>query len=124
LFLAGREADGHDEYLEALIAAGPQDTVITETFSQDWANAPHRVLRASAEAAEARNEEFVAEVIQGDDRWPVPRLSTMPPTRATQGAVHAMAMYAGESVAGVARERPAAEIVRELVEECATALRQ
>ena len=124
LFLAAREADVHPDYLNALVAAGPQDTVITETFSQDWANAPHRVLRSSVEAAEAVTDEFVAEVVQGDDRWPVPRYSTMPPSRAIRGGVRAMAMYAGESVGGVTGERSAAEIVRELVEVCATALRE
>jgi nitronate monooxygenase len=123
LFLAAREADVHPQYLEALIAAGPHDTVITETFALDWP-APHRVLRSSVDAAESLRDEFVAELVQGDERWPVPRLSSMPPTRAVRGSVRAMAMYAGESVAGVVRERSAAEIVRDLVEECEVALRQ
>lgn len=124
LFLAAREADVHPQYLEALIAAGPNDTVITQSFSQDWADAPHRVLRSSVEAAESLRDEFVAELVQGDERWPVPRLSSMPPTRAVRGSVRAMAMYAGESVGAVVGEKSAAEIVRELVEGCELALRR
>ena len=35
----------HPEYVKALIAGEPEDTVVTEAFSEGWPNAPHRVLR-------------------------------------------------------------------------------
>src|SRR2546421_19212 len=52
-FLAAEEADVHASYVEALLEAGPEDTVLTEAFSTMWPNAPHRVLRSCVTAAEA-----------------------------------------------------------------------
>jgi NAD(P)H-dependent flavin oxidoreductase YrpB (nitropropane dioxygenase family) len=51
-FLAAAEADVHPRYLEQILAAGPEDTVLTEAFSAMWPNAIHRVLRRSVEAVE------------------------------------------------------------------------
>ncbi|HEV2457564.1 MAG TPA: nitronate monooxygenase, partial [Ktedonobacterales bacterium] len=50
-FVASPEADAHPIYVQALIAAQPEDTVYTTAFSNGWPDAPHRVLRASVEAA-------------------------------------------------------------------------
>lgn len=44
-FIAATEAGAHPEYVKALIASEPEDTVVTEAFSEGWPNAPHRVLR-------------------------------------------------------------------------------
>src|SRR5438067_3107192 len=51
-FVASREANTHPVYLQALIDAQPEDTVLTETFSLGWPHAPHRVLRSSVIVAE------------------------------------------------------------------------
>ncbi len=113
-FLAASEADVHPEYLKRLIAAGPQDTVLTEVFSVMWPGAPHRVLRSAVEASHAFRGEVVGEIAMGEVHTAVPKYSVVCPTRSTTGEIGAMALYAGESVGAVRGEQPAAEIVREL----------
>jgi NAD(P)H-dependent flavin oxidoreductase YrpB (nitropropane dioxygenase family) len=116
-FVATAEADAHQSYLDALVAAGPEDTVLTTTFSMMWPDAPHRVLRSCVEAAEAIDEDVVGEMeMPGGNRVPVARLSPPSPGRGTSGHVDAMALYAGQSVGAVHGVRGAADVVRELAE--------
>lgn len=97
-FLAAPECDAHDDYVAALIGAGPADAVLTDHFDNEGAwPATVRVLAASLTAAEAA----------GNRR-------TLPPVR---GALEPSSMpwYAGLGVEHVRRVQPAAEIVAELV---------
>ncbi len=96
-FLAATEADVHPEYLAALVAAGGDDTTITEAFSGGWPNAPHRVLTSCVTAS---------------DEDPVTR-SVICPTRGFTGDVTSAALYAGRSVGAVTGETTAAAIVEE-----------
>jgi len=111
-FLAATESGAHPAYIDALIAAEAGDTVITEEFAVGWPNAPARVLRASLEAARSADDPAAT---VGEERWPVPRLSTLPPTKNASGNIAAMPHYAGFSVDGVTKRQPAAEIVSELL---------
>ncbi|MEY2397673.1 MAG: nitronate monooxygenase, partial [Actinomycetota bacterium] len=52
-FLAATESVAHPAYVEKLIAAGADDTVLTTAFGLGWPDAPHRVLRSSVAAGEA-----------------------------------------------------------------------
>ncbi len=114
-FLAATEADVHPRYLERLIEAEPEDTVLTTAFSLMWPDAPHRVLRSCVEAADAlAPDAIVGEMAFGDMTMPLPRFAVPCPDRSATGTVDAMALYAGESVGAVRRQQPAAEIVREL----------
>jgi nitronate monooxygenase len=116
-FVATAEADAHQSYVAALIAAGPDDTVLTTTFSVMWPDAPHRVLRSCVEAAQAIDDEVVAEMeLPGGDRVPVARLSPPCPGRHTSGRTDAMALYAGQSVGAVHGVQRAADVVREVAE--------
>ena len=98
-FLASPESGAHQEYIDRLLAATAEDTVLSEWFSEDWQHAPHRVLR-SCEAAARRSG------------W----RSAAPPRRA-MGREEAgdMAMYAGPGAGEVRAVQPAAEIVADLV---------
>lgn len=118
-FVAAEEAEAHPAYLAALIAAEAGDTVYTEAFSVGWPDAPHRVLRPCIDAAEAQRDEVIGERYESriDEGIPVRRFEPMTIDRHTTGAIEAMPHWAGESVGGVKRMQPAAEIVRELVEE-------
>ena len=118
-FVAAAESNAHPQYVEALIRADAGDTVLTEAFSVMWPNAPHRVLRSCVAAAEALPDAIAGEVDWGAQQLTIPRLSVIAPTAQTRGAVHAMALYAGESVGAVTRVQPAAEIVRELIADAA-----
>lgn len=107
-FVATREADAHPAYRDALIAAGADDTVLTEAFSMGWPHAPHRVLRQCVDASALD---------------PVLR-SPLPPTGAFDGQVASAALYAGESVGAVTGVLPAAAVVRELVRDADAVLQR
>jgi nitronate monooxygenase len=123
-FVAAAESDAHPVWVERLVAARAQDTVYTETFNVGW-DYPHRVLRSCVEAAEAFSGEVVGEVpsVSGE-RVPLARFEPDVATRGTTGAIEACSLWAGESVGGVTRVQPAAEIVRELAEEAERLLRR
>jgi NAD(P)H-dependent flavin oxidoreductase YrpB (nitropropane dioxygenase family) len=116
-FVATEEADSHPSYLDALVAAEPEDTVLTTTFSAIWPDAPHRVLKSCVEAAQGIDEETVGEM-EGPDgiRIPIPRCAPPTPGRHTTGRIEAMPHYAGQSVGAVRRVERAADVVRELAE--------
>jgi nitronate monooxygenase len=109
-FVAAQEADAHPDYVARLIDASSQDTVLTEVFGNGWPDAPHRVLRSAAEAAEAFDGDVVGVV--GDREIGV--FSPRPVTRDVRGEIAAMALYAGQSVDHVTRIQPAAEIIADL----------
>lgn len=124
-FLAAEEADVHPEYRDAVLEAGPEDTVVTTAFSGMWPDAPHRVLRSAIAAAEALEGELAGQMrIPGGEPMPVPRLSVPCPDRSTTGNIRAMALYAGESVGAVRRSEPAASILEELATGAARLLRR
>jgi NAD(P)H-dependent flavin oxidoreductase YrpB (nitropropane dioxygenase family) len=97
-FLVCPEARAHDEYKANLLAAGDDDTVLTEWFNESWPNAPHRVLRRAFAAAQHSG-------------WRLP----LPPSRETSRAVADMAQYAGTGVGAVTAAEPAAAVVADLV---------
>lgn len=102
-FMAATESIAHPAYVEALIWANADDTVLTTAFGEGWPDAPHRVLKSAIVAGEARGE----------------AQSWMPnwPTSDAVGPIEAWALYAGQSVGAVRSRQPAAEIVDELVTE-------
>jgi NAD(P)H-dependent flavin oxidoreductase YrpB (nitropropane dioxygenase family) len=97
-FLACPECNTHPAYVEALLAAGAADTVLTGTFDDGghWL-ATVRVLGDSRTRA-----------LRAGNR------STMPPTRQANDPL-TMACYAGTSVTDLTRIQPAAEVLRDLV---------
>ncbi len=96
-FLACPECNTHPVYVEALLAAGAADTVLTREFDDDghWP-ATVRVLGDSRTRAHHAGNR-----------------STMPPVREA-GDPLSMACYAGTSVADLTRIQPAAEVIRDL----------
>jgi NAD(P)H-dependent flavin oxidoreductase YrpB (nitropropane dioxygenase family)/GNAT superfamily N-acetyltransferase len=107
-FVAATESVAHPEYIQALIDATADDTVITTAFGDGWPDAPHRVLRSCIVACEA---------LGSAQSW-----SPDPPTAECVGPVEARALYAGQSVGAVVARQSAAEIVAELVQEAETVL--
>ena len=125
-FVAAEEAEAHPRYVEALIAARPTDTVRSDTFALDYPGAPHRALRSSVAAVQTFQGDVVGEFVDptDGDRVPVRRFQKLTITRHVSGAIEAMPHWAGESVRGVTRVQPAAEIVRELAGEAERLLRR
>jgi NAD(P)H-dependent flavin oxidoreductase YrpB (nitropropane dioxygenase family) len=125
-FIAAEEANAHPTHIEGLIAASPGDTVYTGAFHVGWEDAPHRVLRSALAAAEAFESEIVGEStnIYTGESYPIERFQSTGIHSGTTGAVEAMPLWAGESVGGVKRVQPAAEIVQELAGEAERLLRR
>jgi NAD(P)H-dependent flavin oxidoreductase YrpB (nitropropane dioxygenase family) len=114
-FVATRESYAHPEYIDALVSASTDDSVLTEAFGVGWPDAPHRVLRSSIDAATAAPDDVIGET-QTPVGTPLPmvRFGASSPNRDTTGDIGAMALYAGRSVGSVDRILTAAEVVAEL----------
>ena len=102
-FIAARESTAHPVYVDALIGATADDTVLTTAFGDGWPDAPHRVLKSAIEA--------------GNRLGPAQSWNPDWPSSTYSGAAEARALYAGQSVGAVRSRQTAAEIVAELVEE-------
>jgi nitronate monooxygenase len=116
-FVATHEAleeGAHPDYVEALIAASGEDTVLTDAYSMLWPAAPHRVLASCVAAASRSTGEPVGETTLGGVTFPVTRWSVVSPNALSEGDIAAMALYAGQSVGAVDRIQSAAEVVAEL----------
>lgn len=107
-FVAATEANAHPAYVDALVHAHAQDTVLTTAFGLGWPDAPHRVLASAVRAGEALGDA---------QRW-----TPDWPTAAYTGPVDAKALYAGQSVGAVRGSSDAAAIVAELIAGAQTAL--
>ena len=86
----------------------------------------HRVLGSSIEAARAFEGDVIARRYwPEEDEWEdIHRFEAKSANKHTTGAVDAMPLWAGEGVDGVKKLQPAAEIVREFVEEAEKLLRR
>ncbi len=115
-FIAAAESDAHPAWVEAVIAARAEEAVVSRVFNAGLPEpGPHRVLRGSIEAAEARTDGQVGVIRVAGLEIPVSRFSAQPPTRESTGAIAAMPFYAGQSAGAVRAVQPAAEIVAELM---------
>ncbi|HEV2173787.1 MAG TPA: nitronate monooxygenase, partial [Nitrospira sp.] len=119
-FVAASESEAHPSYIDRLVAASADDTVLTEAFSNNWPNAPHRVLAGCVKAMEQTTEELVGDSARPwapAIRVPVHRGDAVVPLNVTKGRIEAMPHWAGKSVGTVTKRSPAAEIIEELFTE-------
>ena len=109
-FVTAVETRAHPRYVELLLAASGDATVMTEAFEVGWPDAPHRVFRSAARSG--------ARVPRRSDRGAGRRrdqpLGVRAAARETTGEIDAMALYAGMGVGDVTRVEPAADIVADL----------
>jgi nitronate monooxygenase len=125
-FLATPEANAHSLYKHKLVTATEADTVRTTLFGHGWPDAPHRTLRTPFVEAwlgqEARgnasrpDEPVVGQTQIAGQTIPVLRFMGFPPNAAATGDIESMDLLAGQSVGLVHEIRPAALIIRDLVE--------
>ena len=116
-FVATHEAleeGAHQDYVEALLGARGEETVITDAYSMMWPAAPHRVLTSCVAAASRSQNEPVGETTLGGVTFPVTRWSVVSPNALSTGDIAAMALYAGQSVGAIDRIQSAGEVVAEL----------
>lgn len=97
-FLACPESYAHEEYVQNLLSAAEDDTVLTAWFDLGWPEAPHRVLRHTLESAQRTG-------------WREP----LPPCRGETRSVGSMAQYAGTGVGHIVAVQPAAGVLADLV---------
>jgi NAD(P)H-dependent flavin oxidoreductase YrpB (nitropropane dioxygenase family) len=97
-FVVCPESGAHPEYVQQLLEADGEDTVMTEWFGEGWENAPHRVLRGALFEAEKSG-------------WRGP----VPPYRGADRSASDMAMYAGAGVGSVTAVEPVADTIADLV---------
>jgi NAD(P)H-dependent flavin oxidoreductase YrpB (nitropropane dioxygenase family) len=129
-FVASVEADTHDLYRGRLVAAAPDQAVITTCFDGGWPRAPHRVLRNSTlDAWEAAGQPTAPN--RPDERRVIARDSAgrtvalyddLMPLRGLRGDLEPMAMYAGQSVGVIHDVESAAKLVARITVEAETAL--
>ncbi len=130
-FLATPEATAHPIYKEKVLKANEEDTVRTTLFGHGWPNAPHRTLRTvfvkewlgqEERGNESRPDEpVIGETRIGGQPVPVLRFKGFPPSTESSGD---MALYAGQGVGLVQDIKPAATIVRELVDSARRIIKQ
>jgi nitronate monooxygenase len=124
-FLAATEAAIHDDYRRRLFAASETDTFYGTLFNRGWPNAPHRALRNSTvEMWEAAGRPATGDRPGEDDEpaitpdgTPINRYASTTPRAGMTGNTEPLSNWAGQGVGLVNRVQPAADIVRELVEE-------
>jgi nitronate monooxygenase len=118
-FIAARESAAHPVYVQALIAAGAEDSIRTERYHVGCPLCPstHGVLRSATQAAESLEEDVVVgELRMRDQTFAIARFQGVPPPiKPVTGQIEAMCCYAGQSVGDVHAIQPAAEIVAELL---------
>ena len=115
-FLAAKESGAHPRYIQAVIDAKAEDTVLTETFSVGWPHAHHRVLKSCVNAVNSFEGDVVGERDLAGVKKPIPKGSIALPTKQTAGNIEAMALYASESVGAVTEIKSAADIMNELAQ--------
>jgi NAD(P)H-dependent flavin oxidoreductase YrpB (nitropropane dioxygenase family) len=115
-FVATHESAAHDRYVELLAGATDADTELSEAFWVGWPEALHRVLTSAVEASGDADDVIGSMPGPGDERRIVPRFFVSPPTRAYDGLIDAMALYAGTGSTGaVTGRQSAAEVVADLL---------
>ncbi|HEY5335256.1 MAG TPA: nitronate monooxygenase, partial [Mycobacteriales bacterium] len=113
-FLCSDESGAAPAYKERIVQARAEDTLLTTAFDLEWPDAPHRVLHNRVtEAWEAA----------GSPRLPERRYSISMPMLGFEGDLNDQALYCGESCSRIDDIRPAAEIVRTVVEDAEALLR-
>jgi nitronate monooxygenase len=126
-FVATTEAEGHDEWKQALVRAKTEDSVLTVCFQDGWENAPTGVLRnRTVEMWEAagcpppgrrpgEGDVLTTNATTGQVKR---RYSIGAPRREDRGEVLDLPLYAGKGV-GAIRDIPSAgELVARLWREC------
>jgi NAD(P)H-dependent flavin oxidoreductase YrpB (nitropropane dioxygenase family) len=130
--IATTECNAHEVYKQKILAASEEDTVRTTLFGNGWPNAHHRTLRTpfveewlteERRGSEQRADEpIIGEITLGGMRVPMVRFGSIPPAGDAGGEIGSMAFLAGQSVGLVREIKPAAEVVREVVERAAQVL--
>jgi nitronate monooxygenase len=123
-FLATEESFAHDYHKDRVVEAEADDTLHTDVFHINWPPGSFvRVLRNSVTRG-VRGDPFFhdKDVIGAEGERPIYLFSTDSPLRSMTGDFEAMALYAGQGVSRIKAVVPAAERLRDIVEDAAARL--
>ena len=134
-FVASEESRAAREYKQRIVRARAEDTVHTTLFDIGWPDAAHRVIRNKAidewEAAgsppsgQRPGEGTIVGRMSFDGRMTeVPRYFVGSPLNGFEGDLDYTVLYAGESCGLVNDIKPAGAIVRDVVAEAESVLRE
>lgn len=134
-FLCSEEARVIQAYKERVVKSKAEDTVYTYLFDVGWPDAAHRVLRNKAlddwEAAgrpatgqRPGEGDVIGRTSMIDIPLDIPRYGVFPPMTGFTGDIEHAALYAGESCRLVNDIKPAAQIVRDVVQEAEEIIEQ
>lgn len=128
-FVATREADAHETYKRAVVAARETETVRSQVFDGGWPGRDHRTLENDVvrewKAAgrpppgdRPGEDEQVAETADGRT---VRRYDDLPPIGGVEGDAEALPQYAGQSAGTTGTVDAAGDVVETLVAETVAA---
>jgi NAD(P)H-dependent flavin oxidoreductase YrpB (nitropropane dioxygenase family) len=126
-FLCSEESKAAREYKERVVAAVAEETLYTKMFDVGWSDASHRVLRnagvreweaaGSLPAGQRFGEgDVVGKMPVAGATIDLPRYGVFMPLEGFEGDLEHAVLYAGQSCTLVNDVKPAARIVRDLVE--------
>ena len=127
-FVASEEAFAHPEFKRRVVESRAEDTIYCDLFNVGWPDAPHRALRNKAveewEAAgrppsgERPGEgSKIGTLARAGQTVDVQKYAAIMLTPEFEGSIDHVPMWAGESCSLVNDIRPAAQIVRDVVQE-------
>ena len=125
--VASQEAYAHEQYKRRIVEAEAADTVRTTIFGPEW---PHQLMRVICNRVVGEwitresevvyipgSRAFIGQTSFSGQHVLLEKFSALLPTPDTTGDFEEMCFAAGESVGLVKNVQPAAEIVREMMEE-------
>jgi enoyl-[acyl-carrier protein] reductase II len=124
--LASREAWAHPEYKQRVVRASVEDIARTPIFGPEWPDQPMMVIRNRVVAEWGHSErtptppsspQVIGHTKLAGQDYSMPKFSAILPTPETTGDFEEMCLAAGESAGLVHEVRPAADIVRQMMEE-------
>jgi nitronate monooxygenase len=130
-FVMSEEARALAAYTSRVASAAETETIYSSLFDGGWPDAPHRTLRnALTDAWEAAGRpgsgerdgegDIIGRTAAGDD---IARYQSISPAEGYEGEIESFPMWAGQSVGVVGEVRPAGDIVRRIVADAETTLR-
>jgi nitronate monooxygenase len=130
-FLATTEAWAHDYHKSRVVEAEGADTVLTDVFVLNWPKGAavrvigNSVTRALGDRLMGHDPATLPrEPIAEDLGQPLLRYSTDSPMRHTTGALEEMALYAGQGAGQIRDVIPAAQRLRQMVNEAEACLKR
>ena len=132
--VASAEAYAHAEYKNRIVAAEVADVTRTHLFGPEWPDQPMKVIRNRVVSEWTGRDtktppspnppQSIGSTLLSGQEYLLPKFSAIPPTPDTSGDFEEMCLAAGESAGLVKEIKPAATIIKEMMDEAADIIRR